>query len=62
MTTVKQLIKYLEQFPEDTEVNVLQEYSGSYYTSTRWVALDLDEYSENINYYPSLKLLELGDD
>ncbi|SAK95670.1 hypothetical protein AWB76_07174 [Caballeronia temeraria] len=50
MTTVKQLKEYLETLPEDTEVSVACQYSGSYYNGTEWRDMDLDQYEGNVEH------------
>jgi len=59
MTTVAEFITYLETLPSETTVEVLQEYTGSYYTSTCYVDLDLGKYSENCDLLGTT--LHLGD-
>ena len=61
MCTVKQLKDWLEQFPDDTKVEVLEEYTGSWYTSTKWVDLDIEQYSDSYCYLDKFGTLLLGD-
>ena len=60
MCTAKELIVYLQTLPEDTEVEVLEEYSRTWDLGVRWVALDIKEYSNNCNKYADI--LCLGED
>lgn len=60
MCTTKELIAYLQTLPENTEVEVLQQYYSNWDTSTRWVPLDIKEYSNNCNKYTDT--LYLGED
>jgi hypothetical protein len=50
MTTVKEFLQFLETLPEDTEVCVAESYYG-YEPGTKWVNLDLDQYSGNVDYF-----------
>jgi hypothetical protein len=51
LTTVKELKAYLETLPEDTEVNVACQYSGSYYyDGTEWRDMNLHPYEGNVEY------------
>lgn len=43
MTTVRELINYLETLPDDTEVMVLEETAGTWQVSTRFVPLNIGE-------------------
>jgi len=49
MTTAADLITYLTTLPPDTEIEVLEAYRRHYDTCTKWVALDLDTYSDNMD-------------
>jgi hypothetical protein len=71
MCKVSELIEYLQKLDPDTEVEVVERYDLHYGTSTRYVPLDLGEYSETLcfaDYTDSTgalagrKLLFLGDD
>jgi len=42
MCTVGQLIVKLQQLPQDAIVEVLEEYTGLYYTSTEFKPIDLE--------------------
>jgi hypothetical protein len=61
MCTVKQLKEWLEQFPEDTKVEVLEEYTRNWDTQVRHVPLDLSDYRDNWDYHGGLGILYLGD-
>jgi hypothetical protein len=50
MTTVKELQEYLKTLPEDTEVTVACQYSGSYYNGTEWRDMNLHPYEGNVEY------------
>lgn len=51
MTTVKELIAYLETLHPATEVYVLTEYlAQGYYTATEFSPLVLGDYSSTIEY------------
>jgi len=61
MCTVKQLKDWLEQFPDDTKVQVLQqEYAINWDTEVEYVDLSLSEYSDNWNYDKGMNVLYLG--
>lgn len=45
--TIADLIEYLQTLPPKTPVNVLEEYTSGYQTTTRWVDLNLPEASSN---------------
>jgi hypothetical protein len=47
MTTVKDLREFLAGLPDDTVVEVLQEFTSGWSTGTRWADLDLAPYSDN---------------
>lgn len=59
MTTVRELIDYLETLPDDTEVRVLKETACMYEVSTRFVPLKIDE---NTDYteFKDVRELEIG--
>lgn len=61
MCTVKELKEWLEQFPDNTKVEVLEEYTRNWDTYVRHVGLDLSEYRDNWNYNETLGILYLGD-
>lgn len=63
VTTVAQLREFIAALPDDCEVEVLREYSGSYYTATEWVPVDLDKYSDNCDVIDlgTRKILYLGE-
>lgn len=51
MATKAELIEFLNQFPDDTEIEILEtEYNG-YSTSGRYESLDLREYSTHFSFY-----------
>lgn len=50
MTTVRELIQYLEKLPPDTEVSVIVGYDCGYSYCTEEVALNLDPYKGNIDF------------
>lgn len=50
MTTVSELIEYMQKLPPDTEVEVIEGYDCGYATCTRIVNLDLDELSGNVEF------------
>jgi hypothetical protein len=52
LTTVKELKAYLETLPEDTEVRVACQYSGSYYNGTAWREMNLHPYEGNVEHFP----------
>jgi len=56
-TTVLDLIDYLKAFPSDTTVQILEEYTVGYQTSTTWTDLDLEKHTF---YYSKQHILELG--
>lgn len=53
MTTVAQLIEYLQTLPLDAEVEVMSECRGSYETYTKFEPLQIPEYgcSDNLEVY-----------
>lgn len=59
MTTVKQLIEKLQTLDPDLHVRVLAERTHGYSTTTKWVELDLGEYSDN--FWVGDKIVDLGD-
>jgi hypothetical protein len=65
LTTVKELKAYLETLPEDTEVTVACQYSGSYYIGTEWREMNLHPYEGNVDYHAGTEVvpgtLYLGD-
>lgn len=46
MTTVTQLIRYLQSLPAETEVEVMVEHSANWETYTKSVPLDIDNNSD----------------
>ena len=50
MTTVKELIEYLKDVPLDTELRVVVSYDCGYSTCAKFVPLDLDEVTGNVEY------------
>lgn len=50
MTTVKDLIEYLMGIPPDTELRVVVSYDCEYSTCTKFVPLDLDQETGNVEY------------
>ena len=48
MATVAELITFLQGLDQTLSVEVLEEYTSGYQTSTRWETLTLDKYS---NYW-----------
>jgi hypothetical protein len=61
MCTVKQLKDWLEQFPEDTKVQVLQqEYAINWDIEVKYVDLNLTDYRDNWNYDKGMNVLYLG--
>jgi len=50
MTTVSQLITYLQELPPDTEVSVIEGYDCGYAYCTKEVDLDLDPYNGNVDF------------
>jgi|LakMenEpi03Aug12_release.lakeMendotaPanAssembly.Ray.scaffolds.fasta_scaffold670427_2 hypothetical protein len=54
MTTVAQLIEYLQTLPQDAEVDVLKEVSANWSTWTEFTSLEIpDKYgcSDNLEVY-----------
>lgn len=53
MTTVAQLIKFLQTLPEDAEVDVMKEVSADWSTWTTFEPLQIPEYgcSDNLAVY-----------
>ncbi len=50
MATVKELIEYLRKIPLDTELRVVVTYDCGYSTCAKYVPLDLDENTGNVDY------------
>jgi len=50
MTNIKQLIQFLSQFPEDTELSVLESSYCGYDCNVQEVALDLDPVKGNVEF------------
>jgi hypothetical protein len=61
MCTVKQLKEWLEQFPENTKVKVLEPDIRRWDTSIRHTDLNLEDGSSTWFYLDSLEILYLGD-
>jgi Ran GTPase-activating protein (RanGAP) involved in mRNA processing and transport len=54
MTTVAQLVEYLQTLPQDAEVDVLKEVSANWSTWTEFTALEIPGeygYSDNLEVY-----------
>jgi hypothetical protein len=62
MCTTKELIEFLQQFPDDTKVEVLEYYARSWDPSVRWKELDLEQNSGTWYYYDSQGILYLGEE
>lgn len=60
MCTIKELKEWLEQFPEDTKVEVLEEFIDRWAVSTRWVDLELSDLTDTWLYFEDSKTLCLG--
>lgn len=50
MTTVRELITYLESLPEDTEVSVIEGYDCGYSYCTKEVELNLCPENGNVDF------------
>lgn len=50
MTTVNDLIKYLETLPSETECTVMCTYSDGWNSGVEEVDMDLTEYTGNVEY------------
>ena len=59
MTTVAQLVTYLNTLPQDATVDVLVEKSASWSTYTTWEDL---HFEDNIEYFDYGNTLRLGND
>ena len=54
MTTVAQLVEYLQTLPQDAEVDVLREVSENWSTWTEFTSLEIPDeygYSDNLEMY-----------
>lgn len=54
MTTVAQLVEYLQTLPQDAEVDVLREVSVNWSTWTEFTSLEIPDeygYSDNLEMY-----------
>jgi len=61
--TVKELIEFLKNAPQDAVVQVLAEVTGSYATTTQWITLSLPEKPDGLTdsyYNMSNKIIQLG--
>jgi hypothetical protein len=63
MTTVADLIAYLQKLPPDAKIEVLEEVTVEYSTYTRWVPLQLptDEFGMKYHYTNTFDLSLHGD-
>ena len=61
MTTAEQLIAYLQTLPKNTQIQVVKEVSGDYWTSTSWVDLELDNHTYLGTGPTGIPWLELGE-
>jgi hypothetical protein len=59
MTTVKQLIEYLQTVPPDTQIQVLTEKTIGYQTTTEFTNLEIGSNSYFFDTF-SPKILEFG--
>lgn len=52
MTTIKQLKEFLNQFPEDTEVRVLEKYDLGSYSGwdAKFVPLNIEKWNANVDF------------
>ncbi len=60
--TIKDLIEFLKDLPMDTELRVVEVYDCGYSQCAKFVPLDLDKYTGNIEYSDMSKNQFVKDD
>lgn len=60
MATIAEFISYLSHLDQDATVHILHSYIRGYGTSTEYVDVDLDKYSDNLEYSEGSNRLYIG--